>query len=290
MKKLVLILVPILLIASGLAALMRTADAAPGGDPVISGTGRVGETLSITSYGALSGEGEYLYTWLWEGEEVPGPMDHDASHTVTTADLGHELSVLVKPKRGDAERLASNRIEARPAALAAPRVGAAGSAKVGRTLSATLSGGTPGAAVAFQWLRDGAAILGATGVTYRLVKADGGRSVSVRTKSSQAGTTSVLRDSAVRRVAAFNARRPKVKGIAKVGKTLKIASRGAWNAPSHRYSYQWLRNGSTISRATKPSYRLRAKDRGKRITVVVRVTKPGFPTVSAAGARSAKVR
>ncbi len=289
MKKIVLTVVAVLLISVGLSTSMRMADAA-GGDPVISGTGRVGETLTITSYGSLGGApSDFTYTWLWEGEEVPGPKDYDVTHTVTTADLGRELSVLVKPKRIDGDRLASNRIRATDAALAAPAVAVTGSPRVGGTLSATISGGTPGAALAIQWLRDGAAIPGATGTAYRVVKADGGRAVSVRATSSQPGKASVSRDADVRRVAAFNVSRPRLKGAPRVGRTLKVRSRGAWLAPGHAYSYQWMRNGSKISRATKTSYKLTAKDRRKRITVVVRVRKSGFPTVSAGSARSAKI-
>lgn len=287
MKKIALSLVAIALIVVGSATFLRTADAV-GGDPVISGTGRVGDTLTISSYGAVAGgPADLEYTWLWEGEEEPGPQDYDATHTVTPDDVGRELSVLIKPKRG--ERLVSNRIVASEGVLVAPAVVVTGTAKVGQTLSVAASGGTPGADQAVQWLRDGTPLPGATAASYRVAKADGGRLLAVRVTSSQAGA-SASRDSAARPVAAFNAARPKLKGATKVRKTLKVSTKGTWQAAGHRYSYQWLRNGKKISRATKTSYRLTSKDRGKRITIVVRATKPGFPTVSATSSRSAKVR
>lgn len=294
MKKTIPIVVAVLLMLGGSTTLMRAADAA-GGDPVISGTGRVGDTLMIASYGSLTGgPDDFTYAWLWEGEEVPGPLDHGATHTVTEADLGHELSVLVKPRRAGAERLASNRILATGSVAAIPDVAIdvaiAGTPKVGRTVSAQIAAGSPGATISIQWLRDGAAIPGATAATYRVVKGDAGRTLSVRATASQTGQASVSRDADARRVAAFNAARPKLTGVAKVGKTLKVTSRGTWHAPGHRFSHQWLRNGSKISRATKSSYKLTAKDRGKPITVVVRATKTGFPIVQAASSRSAKVR
>lgn len=289
-KKMVLSLVSVLLLVGGSATFLRTAEAA-GGDPVISGTGRVGDPLTIASYGSLAGgPNDFTYTWLWEGEEVPGPGDYDASHIVTEDDLDHEVSVLVKPKRANAERLASNRVVATAAPLISPDVTIAGTAIVGRTLSATLSGGTPDASVAVQWLRDGAAVPGATALSYRVAKADGGRMLSVRVTSNRPGQAPAVRDSAARGIAAFNAVRPKLKGTAKIGRTLKVKSRGTWYAPGHRFSYQWMRNGSKIAGATKTSYKLRAKDRGKRITVVVRAKKSGFPTVSASSSRSGKIR
>lgn len=290
MKKIVLSLVSVLLIVAGSATFLRTAEAAAG-DPVITGTGRVGDTLTITNYGSLGGgPNDFTYAWLWEGEEDPGPGDDRASHTVTAADVGHELSVLVKPKRGNAERLASNRIVAEAAVLSVPEVVIAGTPKAGRTLSAQVSGGTPGATVGLQWLRDGVPVAGATAPAYRVAGSDGGRTISVRATSSQAGKEPVSRDATPRAVAAVNAKRPRLKGAAKVGKRLTVASRGTWYARGHRFGYQWMRNGTAISRATKASYRLSAKDRGKRITVVVRAKRAGFPTVSAASARSGRVR
>jgi hypothetical protein len=290
MKKFLLSLISVLLITTAAVASFRPAAAASA-NPVITGTGRVGDTLTIASYGSLTGDpDDFTYAWLWEGEEVPGPNDHGAAHTVTPADVGRELSVLVKPKQAGVERLASNRILATVAVLSVPAVAVAGTPKVGRVLSAAVAGGSPGASVEFQWLNDGAVIPGATAATYRVVKADGGRRLSVRATSSQAGLASVSSESGMRGVAAFYSSRPKVKGSAKVGKTLKVATRGTWYAPGYRYRYQWLRNGTKISGATKASYRVRVKDRSKRISIVVRATKTGFPTVQVASARSAKVR
>lgn len=289
MKKVVLSLVAILLVVGGAAASTRSADAA-GGDPVISGTGHLGDALTISSYGALGGgPSDFTYTWLWEGEELPGPEDYDATHVVTEADLDHELSVLVKPKQGDADRLASNRIMATGSVLRAPDVVLAGTPKVGRTLTATVSGGTPGATTAVQWLRDGAVISGATASTYRVVTGDGGRTISVRATSTGVGKDPVSRDAAAAPVPAFNSSRPTLKGAAKVGKKLKVRSRGTWYASGHRYDYQWMRNGKKIARATKSSYTLTSKDRGKRITLVVRAKRTGFPTVAASSARSHRV-
>jgi hypothetical protein len=91
-------------------------------------------------------------------------------------------------------------------------------------------------------------------------------------------------------VPAVNQRRPSLKGTAKVGKKLAVRSKGTWVAPGHRFTYQWLRNGKTIPKATTTSYRLTKKDRSKRISLRVSARRAGYPTVAATSARSKRVR
>jgi hypothetical protein len=54
-------------------------------------------------------------------------------------------------------------------------------------------------------------------------------------------------------------------------------------------SYQWYRSGAKIAKATKPTYKLVAADRGKKITVKVTGTQPGYTTVSKTSVASGKV-
>lgn len=72
---------------------------------------------------------------------------------------------------------------------------------------------------------------------------------------------------------------PKVKGQAKVGKVLK-AKAGAWSPAPTAVSYQWLRNGKPIKKAKKASYRVTRKDRGKRISVRLTISRPGLASTT----------
>ncbi|WGY01034.1 hypothetical protein QI633_21145 [Nocardioides sp. QY071] len=72
---------------------------------------------------------------------------------------------------------------------------------------------------------------------------------------------------------------PKVKGKAKVGKVLK-AKAGAWSPAPTAVSYQWLRNGKPIKKAKKASYRVTRKDRGKRISVRLTISRPGLTSAT----------
>jgi len=56
------------------------------------------------------------------------------------------------------------------------------------------------------------------------------------------------------------------------------------------YRYQWYVNGARIARATQYNYRVRASDIGKRLSVSVTASVPGYPAVRVRSAPSATVR
>lgn len=80
-------------------------------------------------------------------------------------------------------------------------------------------------------------------------------------------------------VALANTARPAVTGTPKVGAVLS-ASPGTWTptGSTTTYSYQWLAGGTAITGATGSRLRLRDAQQGKRITVRVTASRPGFPS------------
>ena len=80
---------------------------------------------------------------------------------------------------------------------------------------------------------------------------------------------------------------PTIAGTAKVGQTL-LAVPGNWD-PRPNLSYRWYRSGSSISKATKPLYKLTRSDAGKKITVKVTGTLSKHQTVSRTSAPTTKV-
>lgn len=62
--------------------------------------------------------------------------------------------------------------------------------------------------------------------------------------------------------------RPSIHGKAKKGKTLR-ADPGVYTPAGAVLGYSWRRNGKQIKGAYESSYRLRARDRGKRIKVAI---------------------
>ncbi|MBN9612009.1 MAG: hypothetical protein J0H64_00820 [Actinobacteria bacterium] len=84
-------------------------------------------------------------------------------------------------------------------------------------------------------------------------------------------------------------KKPKVTGKARVGKTLRV-SRGTWSPAPISVSYQWTRDGKSISGATKTKYKLRKKDRRHRIAVKVIVRGSGYYTSTVKKTASVRVR
>ena len=81
---------------------------------------------------------------------------------------------------------------------------------------------------------------------------------------------------------------PAVSGTVAVGKTL-AASTGTWNTPGLQYSYQWLRNGDTITGATSATYLVGRNDIGKKLSVRVMAQKPGLVAVEVTSAATKAV-
>ena len=70
-----------------------------------------------------------------------------------------------------------------------------------------------------------------------------------------------------------NTAKPKITGQAKVGGTLK-ASAGTWNPAPDATTYTWRVGTKAVG--TGASYKVKASDRGKTISVTVTATKDGY--------------
>jgi hypothetical protein len=76
---------------------------------------------------------------------------------------------------------------------------------------------------------------------------------------------------------------PQISGRAVFGKKLTVKA-GTWKPSKVKLSYQWLRDGQPIAKATKSSYKLGAKDVGRSLSVRVTGKKSGYSAVSATSA------
>ncbi len=164
------------------------------GAPMIGGTPRVGEELTASTSGISDADGlddaDFAYQWIRAGADIGGATG--SSYTPVDADEGTRLKVRVSftDDAGNAESLvsaASAAVEAAPptntAATGAPAIG--GTPQVGKALTASTSGisdadGLDDADFAYQWMRAGADIGGATGSSYTPGDADEGARLKVR--------------------------------------------------------------------------------------------------------------
>jgi hypothetical protein len=130
----------------------------------------------------------------------------------------------------------------------------------------------------YQWLRDGASIVGATGNTYLLGDADVGAQISVQVTYTDAGGTgegplTSVQTAAVTNINDLPVGVPTIDGAVTEGQTLSANTGGISDADGlGAFSYQWLRDGMAIGGATGNTYTLAGADVDTRISVQVSYT------------------
>lgn len=263
--------------------------------PVVAGTAQYNQTLNAdisswtTSFPGTTG---ITYQWYRDDKAISGEAAKTASYLTTAADIGKRLSVKVSATLGGVNVKVSKTSAktAKVAALAIVSTPAVitGTPRVGEELLVDASqwdlapGGTHPLRVTYQWYRSGTAIKNATASSHILVAADLGKTMTVKVTGKSTGYTSVSKTSAktakVARGIIAGELAPTV-SLDPVAMKLTAAPAGL-TEPGVKYSYQWLRNGSSISKATKSSYTLTTSDRKKSISVRVTATKSGYSTIS----------
>jgi hypothetical protein len=169
---------------------------------------------------------------------------------------------------------------------------------LGQTLTASLGVWSPTlepTEVRYQWLRNGSPIQRATGSTYLLTSSDVGRQISVRVVASKASYVSTTRESTRTSTVLTgwpfdSSPIPTISGSAVLGQTL-TASLGVWSPTLEptEVSYQWLRNGSVIRRATGSTYLLTSSDVGRQISVRVVASKATYVSTTRESIRTSTV-
>ena len=162
------------------------------GAPTISGTVRVGETLTAETSGIDDADGldnvSYSYQWLANDADIAGATSD--TYTLVADDGGKAVKVRVifTDNADNEETLTSEPTEevaARPNSPATGTPTISGTARVGKTLTAETSAiadadGMSGAVFIYQWLADDADIAGATSDAYTLVETDVGKAIKVK--------------------------------------------------------------------------------------------------------------
>ena len=284
------------------AAAAQAANTPATGTPAISGTVRVGETLTADTTGIADEDGldnaVFSYQWLADGAAISGATDD--TYTLVDADEGKTITVQVSftDDAGNEEELTGAATDAvepetKEAKANTPATGApaiSGTAQVGETLTADTSGiadedGLDDVTFAYQWLADGADISGATDATYTLADSDEGKAVSVAVSfTDDAGNEEELTSAATDAVEPETQEAkpntpttglPAISGIARVGEKLTadlsgIADEdGVTNAV---LAYQWQADGADIPGETLNCYTPDDTDEGKTISVRVSFT------------------
>jgi hypothetical protein len=258
--------VPILVIRPALAAASITGEARVG-------VPLVGAPLAEPS-------ATVVYKWLADGKAIqgavsssytPSPGDFQKSITLETTVTQDGFPVAVTTSA--AKTVLGGVIEK-------PSIKVSGTAKTGSRLSINTTVPTSTTAT-YQWLRNGKVIPGATKSIYTLQSGDYKTSVSGKVTLTRDGYIATSNTSSTLKVGLGELVKtpdPKIVGTARVNNTL-TAVVGTWDS-GVVLTYQWIRDGARISKATGKSYRLSAADRKAEIVLRVKAVKVGFESVT----------
>ena len=266
------------------------------GLPTISGTTKVGSTLTATDGSWTPSDTTFGYAWSADGTPIDGATSK--TYVLTPAELGKTITVTVTASKTDFTTASATSSQTSAVANGAisnsgvPTIG--GTERVGQTLTATGGAWTPSDITAtYAWSADGAPIGGATDATYELTTAEVGKKITVTVTASKAGYTSASATSAqtaaVDPIAVTNSVPPSIGDAAVVGQKL-TAAKGDW-APTTgvTFTYQWRADGNAIGNETSSTFTPTADQVGKKISVTVTGAKPGLTSLDKTSAETSAV-
>ena len=256
------------------------------GMPSLSGKPRVGVAVRAELAPGTPTAG-LDYQWLVDGAAVGGATA--AAYTPVPADAGKQLQVRLSSR---AQSVISRAATVEAAEFrAASRPGFRGTAAVGRTLTAITGRWSPNPTFAYQWLLDDKPIRGAIHPTLVVAPGHAGKAISLRITARRTGyvTRETTSNAVVIRKGSLKGPAPRITGKARVGETLHVLG-GEWE-PQPEFSYRWLVGGRPVTdRGTGIAYKVRPKDRGRRVAVEVTARRAGYEPVVRSSASTFPVR
>ncbi len=249
--------------------------------PAISGTPKVGTTLTA-SPGTWNPAGATLaYQWLADGVAISGATT--PTFDPKTAQTGKAVTVRVTASSLGYPTTSATSAPTAPVAAGvvtsttAPSI--SGDPRVGETLTTTPGSWTPlPDSLRYQWRADGVPVPGATGQALTVDPSLVGKPVSVAVSAVKAGYPSVTEVSeATEKVAPGTltlSSSPTVVGPAQPGQVLKVVLPATPSGSTTQV--QWLRRGVVVPDATGDAYRLTTADIGSRVLARVTVTRAGY--------------
>lgn len=230
------------------------------------------------------------YQWTRDGSAIPGATE--PTYRVAEGDRGTAIGLVVTGTK-DGYTPVSRTAASVSVALGVLQPGRAyieQTDDVHLVLHAQPWGPVP-TALAYQWLREGVEIGGATSDAYTITPADAGHTLTVRITGSapRYATISTESDPIMIDLQEFaDVTAPVIKGTATVGSVLSV-TRATTTTTGVAWTYQWLRNGRAIPGATHTTYRLTTTDAGAKIRLRETASKTGFRTTNVYSAYTATV-
>jgi hypothetical protein len=262
--------------------------------PTITGTPQVGFVLHAhaatwgTTLSTVTG------TWQWRADGVDIPGATAADYTVQAGDVGKAITLAERLtatgyQTVTPESLPTTAVPA-PVISPAPTPTVSGTPMVGAPLTVTSGTWMTGVTLSYQWSVGGSPVAGATGTSYTPQAGDLGQTVTVTVTGTKLGypdVTSTSADTAAVGLGVLTSTKPAIGGSALVAKRL-TAEPGAWTSGT-TFGYAWFADGVAIKNATAKKLLLTRAQRGKRITVRVTGSHPGYASRTLTSAKTAKV-
>lgn len=269
--------------------------------PTVSGSGRVGEPLTVSHGEWTPSDVTLSYRWVSSCDSCAIPGATSAQFVPGPEWVGRSIAVQVMASRKGYRNYhyESSRITVLPAdtdsafeAVGTPQLYGLPTANRQMGVIATPGWSPSPDALTFQWFIDGVPVPGATQPTFTPSPQAAGRRVFVEVTGSKKGRKNAIARSITQTIAPAmfdGIPRLKIRGTAKAGRTLK-ASPGAWAPQPVSVGYQWLASGRRIPGATRSSFKIPKKYVGKRISLRVSARRTGYYTATTSTRPTAKVK
>jgi hypothetical protein len=161
-----------------------------------------------------------------------------------------------------------------------------GTAQVGKTLTAGVTGVPSDGTVAYQWNANGKAVH--TGQTYLIPASVVGQKLTLTaavTEGGQSVSVTGGQTAAITPGSFTSIKAPSIGVTVKVGSKV-TASPGTWSVAGPAFTYQWLDNGKAISGATTAAYTVPASLAGQKLSVTVTAHESGYTNTAKTSAAS----
>lgn len=249
--------------------------------PKVSGSRRVGETLSATP-GRWDPNPKVSFRW-----EVGGKRAGDGrTLRLTRQMIGNRVRVeavasrLGYPRTTARSKTTGPVLPGRFSAQRGPQL--SGRVKVNRTLEVSAGSWSPKPThVSYRWSVGGDRVKGADSRRLRLrpgmVSERVAAEVTVKRRGYETRTTTVRTKREVRPARMSLHGKPRLKGTPRPGRTLRLLVGDT--KPGSERSVRWLRDGKPVKGAEGRRYRLRRDDLGHRFSAQVTFRKPGYHTL-----------
>jgi len=288
-----------LTVANGSSTAYRTttavvpvpADYSKVGRPSLSGTVRVGATVTAKPGTWSPKPDSFSYAWYRDGVAINGATA--STYTPVAADLATKLTVAVTGTRSGytTRTRTSKAATVRPGVLTPAKITISGTPQFGTALTANHGTWAPaGVGFGYEWLRGRTVIANAIGSVYTPVAADIGHRLTVRVTGLKPGYTSLTRSATTATVQPLPLTvpaRPAITGTPQPGNAVTVSTSG-WGPSPVAVACQWYRGGRVIAGATACSYTLSALDT-KAVTVRVTGSKEGYRTTVLASASTVRL-